>query len=123
MGKFVIKQNNSGYTFNLVAENGEIIATNGEVLNTLSTCKKSIDSVITNAQIAEIEDQTVLEYQEKKCPKFEIYLDKKSEFRFRLKASNGEPILASEGYTAKNSCKKGIDSVCKNVIDATIIEP
>ncbi|MDE7439852.1 MAG: YegP family protein [Clostridia bacterium] len=122
MGKFVIKQNNLGFTFNLKAENGEIIATSGEVLNTLQTCKDSIASVITNAPIAEVEDQTVAEYNVEKCPKFEIYLDKIGEFRFRLKARNGEPILASEGYTAKNSCKNGIDSVRTNVVNATVTE-
>ncbi len=33
--------------------------------------------------------------------KFEIYKDKVGEFRFRLKAANGENILASEGYKAR----------------------
>ena len=122
MGKFVIKKNNAGYTFNLVAENGEIIATSGEVLSTLSTCRKSIDSVVANAPVADVEDQTVDGYEVKKCPKFEIYIDKAGEFRFRLKAVNGEPILASEGYTAKNSCKNGIDSVRRNAVDATVVE-
>lgn len=46
--------------------------------------------------------------------KFEIYKDKAGEFRFRLKASNGQNILGSEGYKAKNSCTKGIASVRKN---------
>lgn len=123
MGKFVIKQNNSGYTFSLKAANGEVIAVGGEVLNTLQTCKNSIESVITNAPIAAVEDQTVEGYGEEKCPKFEIYLDKKGEYRFRLKARNGEPILASEGYAAKSGCKNGIDSVRKNVADATVIGP
>ncbi len=45
---------------------------------------------------------------------FEIYKDKSGEFRFRLKAGNGEIILASEGYKAKSSCKNGIESVKKN---------
>ena len=49
--------------------------------------------------------------------KFEIYKDKKGEFRFRLKASNGENILASEGYSSKSSCKNGIESVKKNSKD------
>ncbi|MDD4286604.1 MAG: YegP family protein [Eubacteriales bacterium] len=47
-----------------------------------------------------------------------MYADKKGEFRFRLKATNGEPILASEGYKAKASCKKGIESVRKNAAEA-----
>ncbi|MDX1830428.1 MAG: YegP family protein [Lutibacter sp.] len=46
--------------------------------------------------------------------KFEIYTDKRGEFRFRLKASNGQAILASEGYKAKSGCTNGIESVRKN---------
>ena len=46
--------------------------------------------------------------------KFEIYKDKKGEFRFRLKASNGEIILVSEGYKSRTSCMNGIASVQKN---------
>ncbi|MBO6515652.1 MAG: YegP family protein [Bacteroidia bacterium] len=49
--------------------------------------------------------------------KFEIYKDKSGEFRFRLKASNGQNILASEGYKAKASCENGIASVQKNCGD------
>jgi hypothetical protein len=46
--------------------------------------------------------------------KFEVYTDKAGEFRFRLKASNGQTILASEGYKAKSGCNNGIESVKKN---------
>lgn len=46
--------------------------------------------------------------------KFEVYTDKKGETRFRLKASNGQIILASEGYKAKRSAMNGIASVQKN---------
>ena len=46
--------------------------------------------------------------------KFEIYTDKAGEFRFRLKASNGQTILASEGYKARAGCTNGIESVKKN---------
>jgi len=49
--------------------------------------------------------------------KFEIYNDKKGEFRFRLKASNGQNILASEGYASKKGCENGIASVQKNCAD------
>jgi hypothetical protein len=49
--------------------------------------------------------------------KFEIYADKAGEFRFRLKASNGQAILASEGYKAKPGCNNGIESVKKNASD------
>ena len=46
--------------------------------------------------------------------KFELYKDKAGEFRFRLKAGNGEIILASEGYKQKASAMNGIESVRKN---------
>jgi uncharacterized protein YegP (UPF0339 family) len=47
--------------------------------------------------------------------KFEVYQSgKKSEFRFRLKADNGQTILSSEGYNTKASCLNGIESVKKN---------
>jgi uncharacterized protein YegP (UPF0339 family) len=50
--------------------------------------------------------------------KFEIYQSgKKNEFRFRLKADNGQIILSSEGYTTKSSCLNGIESVKKNSAD------
>ncbi|WP_201441998.1 YegP family protein [Vibrio parahaemolyticus] len=45
--------------------------------------------------------------------KFELYKDTAGEYRFRLKAGNGQNILASEGYTTKSSCENGIDSVKK----------
>lgn len=49
--------------------------------------------------------------------KFEIYTDKAGEFRFRLKAGNGQTILASEGYSAKSGCTNGIASVKSNAPD------
>jgi len=50
--------------------------------------------------------------------KFEVYQSgKNNEFRFRLKADNGQTILSSEGYTTKASCLNGIDSVRKNAAD------
>ena len=50
--------------------------------------------------------------------KFEVYQSgKKNEFRFRLKADNGQTILSSEGYNTKASCLNGIESVKKNSAD------
>jgi len=46
--------------------------------------------------------------------KFECYKDKAGEYRFRLKAGNGETILSSEGYSSKAACTNGIASVQKN---------
>ena len=54
--------------------------------------------------------------------KFEIYNDKRGEFRFRLKASNGQTILTGEGYKAKSGCLNGIESVMKNSQDDSRFE-
>ncbi len=49
--------------------------------------------------------------------KFEVYCDKAGEHRFRLKAGNGQIILASEGYSSKDGCENGIASVKENSQD------
>ncbi len=49
--------------------------------------------------------------------KFEVYTDKAGETRFRLKAGNGQIILASEGYKRKASAMNGVESVRKNSQD------
>lgn len=54
--------------------------------------------------------------------KFEVYKDNAGEFRFKLKAPNGEVIAVSEGYSSKKSCMNGIESVIKNAPKATIVE-
>ena len=54
--------------------------------------------------------------------KFELYKDKADAFRFRLKAGNGENILASQGYKSKASCNNGIESVKKHAVDETNFE-
>ncbi len=119
MGKFVIKTVKTGFTFNLKAGNGEVIGVS-EVYTTESACKNGIESVRKNSAVAGVEDQTKEGFEKEKNPKFEIYKDKAGEFRFRLKATNGEPILASEGYTALASCKNGIESVRKNAPEASV---
>ena len=119
MGKFVIsKAKNGEYTFNLKAGNGEVILTASETYTTESACRGGIDSVKRNA-LAQIEDQT--KGEEKTNPKFEVYEDKAGEFRFRLKAKNGQNIGKSEGYKAKASCLNGIDSVGRNAPEADIV--
>ncbi len=121
MGKFVIKNVKSGIKFDLLAGNGQVIATS-EVYTTLAACKNGIDSVITCAAVAGVEDQTVEGFESLKHPKFEIYKDNAGEFRFRLKARNGQVIATSEGYKAMASCKNGVESVIKNSEGAEIVE-
>ena len=113
MGKFVIRTTKTGVKFDLKAANSEVILTS-EVYKSLKSCKNGIASVVANAPIAAIEDQTAEGFQKEKNPKFEIYNDKAGEIRFRLKAKNGQIIGVSEGYKSMKSCKNGIASVVKN---------
>lgn len=46
--------------------------------------------------------------------KFEIYKDKAGEFRFRLKAANGQNILSSKSYKTRRGVVNGVESVRKN---------
>ncbi|MBR6810688.1 MAG: YegP family protein [Clostridia bacterium] len=119
MGKFVIREKNDKFSFRLKAGNGEVIATS-QMYKSLATCKAGIASVAANAPVANLENQTEEGYAAQKHPKFEVYKDNAGEFRFRLKAKNGQNIAASEGYASEKSCLNGIESVRKNVVDAKI---
>lgn len=119
MGKFIVKKTNTGYKFDLAAGNGEVIATS-EVYTAEASCLNGVESVVKCSAVAEVEDQTVEAVEAKKHPKFEMYTDNAGEFRFRLKATNGQVIAVSEGYKAKASCLNGIESVKKNAAEATV---
>ena len=124
MGKFVIRDVKSGVKFDLKAGNGEVILSS-EVYNSLASCRNGVASVQKNAPIAALEDQTAEGWKTEKNPKFEIYTDKAGEFRFRLKARNGQIIGVSEGYKKMASCANGIESVRKNAADSKVerLEP
>ena len=120
MGKFLIRKTNTGVKFDLKAGNGEVIATS-QVYKSEASCKKGVASVQKNAPVAAVENQTVEGWKQEKHPKFEVYTDKAGEFRFRLKATNGQVIATSEGYKAMASCLNGIESVKKNAPDAAVV--
>ena len=121
MGKFVITTTKSGeFTFNLKATNGQVILTASESYSSEDGVKGGIESVQKNA-LAHVEDQTVENFETLTHPKYEVYQDKAGEYRFRLKAKNGQNIGKSEGYKAKASCLNGIESVGKNAPEAEII--
>jgi len=121
MGTFSIRTTEKGCRFVLKAGNGEVIATS-QMYASRDSCLNGIESVKSNAPEAALEDQTVEGFERQPCPKFEIYLDKAGEFRFRLLAKNGQNIAASEGYKAKSSCLNGVESVRTNAPDAQVVQ-
>ena len=126
MGMFIIKKTPTGFNFSLIAANKQKIAVAAGVYPTERGCKSACESVGRFAEkcIAEgrVEDQTLKTIEEKKCPKFEIYLDKAGMYRYRLIANNGEKMcISEEGYKSKSGVMNGIESVAKNAKDAEIV--
>ena len=121
MGKFQVKTSDKGVSFNLLATNGQVVATS-QVYKSMASAKLGIASVSKNAPIAEIEDQTVENFTKRKMPKFEVYTDKAGKTRFRLKAKNGQIIAVGEAYETQKACLAGVASVQKNAVDAKIVE-
>lgn len=120
MGKYLIRETSTGTKFDLLATNGQVIATS-EVYSSLAATKNGIESVRNIAPTAKLEDQTTDPVESQTNPKFEMYKDKAGEFRFRLKARNGEIVVFSEGYTSKSNCLNGIESV-RNNSDSDVTE-
>ncbi len=119
MGKFIIKATKTGFKFDLLATNGQVIASS-QVYKSLKTCRAGAESVMKNAPKALIQDATVEEIVAVKNPKFNLYVDKAGEYRFNLTATNGQIIAVSEGYKKKPSAINGIESVQKNAKEAPI---
>ena len=121
-GKFEIKKSKDGrFVFNLYASNNVIVATS-QIYSSSTSAMNGIKSVIANASTAPIEDQTLKNATTVPFPKWEIYLDKGEQYRFRLCASNGSCVCHSQGYTSKTNCKKGIESIIKFASDAEIVK-
>ena len=121
MGTFEVKKSGDGLMFNLKAGNGEVIGSS-EVYNSRASLENGIASVKKNAPEAPVENQTVENIEQKTCPKFAVFTDKAGKARFRLKARNGEIILASQGYASSQSCLAGVESVKKNAAEADVAE-
>ena len=111
-GKYTIQRHRQGYRFILKTPSGEVLAVS-ELYSKIESCLNGIEAVRKNS-IGEIEDQTQDSVSRISHPKFELYLDKIGEFRFRLKAKNGEIIAVSEGYKSRQACLNAIESVKKN---------
>ena len=122
-GKFVIKKTDKGhFVYKLFAYGNKCVAIGAQAYEGLSGVKGGIASVAKIAGTAPIENQTLKSYETLKFPKWEIYADKKGEFRLRLYASNGNLVATTnDGYLSVQAAKKGIESVAKAVDGAAIV--
>jgi len=113
MGKYVIRKSKTGFYFNVEATNGQVIAT-AQQYKSKPSCKKAIDALKKLVK-SPIEDLTIKDGPKYPNPKWQVYQDRKKEFRFRLVASNGNNLIWGEGYSTMQACKAGVLSVQANV--------
>ncbi len=120
-GKWDIRRAKDGrFFFSLYASNHTVIAYS-QIYSSTTAVTTGINSVITNAPKCEIEDTTLKKPVSLPCPKWEIYLDKAGEYRFRLYAPNGLVIChAAHGYASKSGCKGGIESIRRFCVEAKV---
>ena len=120
-GKWDIRRAKDGrFFFSLYASNHTVIAYS-QIYSSTSAVSTGINSVITNAPKAEIEDTTLKKTTIIPCPKWEIYYDKAGEYRFRLYAPNGLVVChSSHGYSTKGGCKGGIESIKRFSAEAKV---
>ena len=114
-GKYVIKKTDKGnFVFKLFSSNYRVVAIGAQAYTTLGAAKIGVQSIINNAEKAPVENQTHKNYETLKFPKWEIYLDKKGEYRLRLYATNGSLIATTnDGYADISGAKNGIAAVAR----------
>ena len=112
------------YRFRLKAENSKIVVVS-EAYEQKAGVMNGVRSVQINCQ-SKIEDKTI-QSEKLTFPKYQVFTDDNSKFRFNLSASNGEIIAASEAYQTKQGVMNGIEAVkrsCNSEIeDMTLTQP
>lgn len=120
----VYKDSSEKFRFRLRADNNHIVAV-GEAYEQHAGCLNGVKSIQKNCN-SEIEDLTVEGGPKLPNPKYQIFKDAADEFRFHLKAANGEIIAESEGYQMKDECLNGVEVVkhsCNAEIEDLTVSP
>ena len=117
MAKFVIKTTNTGIKF-LFEDNGKSLV-DSEVYTSEAACMNGVDSVRRNAG-GGVEDQTIEGFETLAHPKFEVYADKAGDFRFRIKAKNGQIVASSPAFKDKAAALAAVECVKKEAPDAEV---
>jgi uncharacterized protein len=112
----LLQATDGSWYFNLVAENAEIIGTS-EMYSTKTNANRALKA--TREILAKVNRQ---EAAETGGAEFEIFKGLDSKYYFRLRAANGEIVIASQAYTTKASAKKGVASIRTNGGDVANFE-
>jgi uncharacterized protein YegP (UPF0339 family) len=95
------------YRWRLKGTDDKLLATAGQGYSAKAECRKSVDRMMHDLDKR----------------KFEVYEDKSKEFRWRLKASNGQIVAASShAYPTKGDCEKAIGAIKKSAPNAQVSE-
>ena len=121
MWKFVIRENEQEeIDYILKTDSGRVILHSRNYASD-NACRKGIASVTRNSRTKNFEDCTVKKSGKFiKHPKYEIYGESEGEFKFRLKASNGQVVGTSSGYSTKEACLADIEELRKHGSSAIV---
>ncbi len=106
------------FRFRLRAPNNKIVAVS-QSYERKAGCVNGVHSVQKNCRVP-VEDKTV-NAQPLPHPKYDVFMDSASKYRFNLSASNGEIIAASEAYETKQSAMNGVEAMQRSC-DAEIVD-
>ena len=114
---FEIFEDETGeWRWRLIASNGEPVAVSEQGFSTKSGVVRSLDVVRRNT--ADAEDHTEVAADDT-AKGFEIFEDEAGEWRWRLRASNGELVAVSEqGFSSKSGVVRSLDVVRRNAAAA-----
>lgn len=108
-GTIKISKTRDGYCFTLTAANGQYLA-GSETYARIESCLNGVESV-KRYVLSGVEDQTTEQIELLPHPKYVLYKDGVGEYRFKLKARNGEVLISSPGYKTPESCYIAIESI------------
>ena len=109
-----------------VAELRRALAESDDAVATLGNAVTSFSQDLADAETDEADLAARLWSLRQSQARFELYEDRGGEHRWRLRHRNGQVVATSgEGYTRRHNAQKGIESVRRNALGATVlrIEP
>lgn len=108
--KFEVYQDSkSDFRWRLKASNGAVLATAGQGYKDKASANHGIEIVQKAATDSKL--------------KFEVFEDAKKEYRWRLKAGNGQTVaVSSEGYKAKAGAEGAVAHVKAGAAKAEVVE-
>lgn len=105
-----------------VADLRRALAESNDAAATLGKAVTALSADVADAEADESDLAARLWSLRQSQSRFELYEDKAGEHRFRLRHRNGNIVATSgEGYTRRHNAQKGIESVRRNALGATVL--